>query len=193
MAQTVSNVSAGKPAIGGAVSIAPLGTAVPTDATTALANTYKGLGYISEDGLVNSNSPETEQVKAWGGDVVLTSMTEKVDNFQFTLLEVLNPDVLGFIYGESNVSGTLAAGISVNAKAEQDPGHVMVFDMIMRGGVLQRIVIPHAEISEIGDLEYTDSGAAGYQVTITCFPDADGATHHTYIKKPGAQNGAGNA
>ena len=184
MAQTVSNVSAGKPAVGGAAYIAPLNTTLPTDATTALEAAFTGLGYISEDGLVNSNSPETEQVKAWGGDVVLTTLTEKQDTFKFTLIEVLNADVLGFVYGSDNVTGTLATGISVAAKAAQLPGHVMAFDMIMRGGVLQRIVLPNAEISEIGDVEYTDSGAAGYEITVTALPDASGSTHHTYIKKP---------
>lgn len=183
MAQTVSNVSAGKPAVGGAASIAPLNTTLPTDATTALGTGFTGLGYISEDGLVNSNSPETEQVRAWGGDVVLTPLTQKQDTYQFTLIEVLNADVLGFIYGADNVTGTLANGITVTANADQDEGHVMVFDMIMRGGVLQRIVVPHAEITEIGDVEYTDNGAVGYQVTITCFPDAAGNTHYTYIKQ----------
>ncbi len=184
MAQTVTNVSAGKPAVGGAVSIAPLDTTLPTDAITALAQAFKGLGYISEEGLVNANSPETEQVKAWGGDVVLTPQTGKPDTYQFTLLEVLNTDVLKFIYGDDNVTGDLDEGIAVHASAEQDKGHVMVFDMIMRGGVLQRIVVPHAEITEIGEISYVDNDAAGYQVTITCFPDSAGKTHHTYIKKP---------
>lgn len=183
MAQTVSNVSAGKPAVGGAASIAPLNTTPPTDATTALAAAFAGLGYISEDGLVNANSPETDEVHAWGGDVVLTPQTGKPDTFQFTLLEVLNTDVLKFIYGDDNVSGDLDTGITVHASADQDKGHVMVFDMIMRGGVLQRIVVPHAEITEIGEISYVDNDAAGYQVTITAFPDSTGKTHHTYIKQ----------
>ena len=56
MANTVANVSAGKPAVGGAVFVAPTGTTLPTDATTALGSAFKALGYCSDDGLTNSNS-----------------------------------------------------------------------------------------------------------------------------------------
>ena len=37
---TVSNVSAGKPKVSGAVFRAPLGTTLPTDATTSLGNAF---------------------------------------------------------------------------------------------------------------------------------------------------------
>lgn len=65
MAKT-ENVTYGKPKVGGAVSVAPLGTVLPTDAKTALNEAFKNLGYISEDGLNNENSPESEKIKAWG-------------------------------------------------------------------------------------------------------------------------------
>lgn len=183
MAQTVGNVSAGKPAIGGAIWRAAAGTTLPTDATTALSADFKALGYCSEDGLTNSNTPSTTDIKAWGGDTVLNILEEKTDTFQFTLIEALNIDVLKTIYGQSNVTGTLSTGITVEAKSEDFEEGVWVIDMVMNSNTVKRVVIPHGKISDLGDIAYTDSDAVGYEVTVTALPDTDGNTHYEYIKQ----------
>lgn len=189
MAQTATNVSASKPRIGGAVHVAPAGTAVPTDATTALAEIFKSLGYISDDGMKNNNTPNTEDVQAWGGDTVLTLYSSKADTFVFKLIESVNVDVLKTVYGDDNVTGTLESGIEIKANNNELPDKVYVVDTIMRNGVLKRIVIPCGSVTSIAEIEYSDSAALGYEVTISAKADASGNTHYEYLHAAVANNG----
>lgn len=181
MAQTVANVTAGTPKVTGAVSVAPYGTTLPTDATSQLDESFKSLGYISEDGLTNTNSPETDTKKAWGGATVYVTQTSKDDEFSFTLIEALNTDVLKSVYGENNVTGDTTSGIHIKATTEQLPAMSYVIDMVLRDNILKRIVISRANITEIGEISYTDDELVGYEMTLSALPDSQGVTHEEYI------------
>jgi len=183
-----NNVSAAKPAVGGAISVAPAGTTLPTDATTALGNAFTKLGYITEDGMTNSNNLTSDTIKAWGGDEVLVINQGREDSFQYTLLDALSVDVLKQVYGAENVTGTLADGIVINVKSNIElPEQVYVADMVLKDGTLKRIVIPCGRVAEVGDITYSDSDAIGYETTVRAVPDASGNTHYEYIKA--ASNG----
>lgn len=184
MSQTASNTSAAKPRATGSIYRAPVTETAPTSADSILDPAkFICLGYVSEDGVTNSNSRESEALKAWGGDTVLTIQTDYTDTFNFKLIEVLNKDVLGTIYGVNNVTGSdLSTGISVKANSDEPTQYMWVIDMIMNNDVLKRIVIPRGKISEVGDTTYSSSDLVAYDTTITAVPDSAGNTHYEYIK-----------
>lgn len=190
MGNTVTNVSAGKPDIGGAIFRAPLGTSLPTSVGATLNSAFKCMGYISDAGLVNSNSPSNTAIKAWGGDNVLQIQSDKPDTFQFTMIEVMNTEVLKAVYGDANVTGDLTNGITIEANSEEQKDCCWVVDMILRNGAKKRVVMPCGRVTAVGDITYSDSAAIGYQTTVAAMPDSDGNTHYEYIKGPTGATGA---
>ena len=183
MANTALNVSAGKPKVTGGIYRAPLGTSLPTDASTSLAGTFVSLGYIAQGGVTHNINLDTGEYRAWGGDLVMTYLNSKTNTFAFGLIEVLNKTTYEMIYGENNVSGALNTGISVSAGGDDMTEYVYVIELSLRDGAMKRIVIPDGKITAVGDIVYQDGDAINYPVTITAQVDASGKSHYEYVKK----------
>ena len=177
-----ANVSFGKPKATGAVYVAPAGTTVPTNATSTLDPAFKGLGYVSEDGLVNAIETDTESVVAWGGDKVLEGQTTFSETFMVNLIET-NPEALRVFYGEDNVvvSGD---NITVKQTSAPLPNVVVVFEIVLSGGRIKRIVVANAQIVDrSGEITYVDGEPIAYPALFQAYPDTDGNTHVEYITK----------
>lgn len=181
MTNNAANVSTGKPKAAGAIFTAPYETETPTDATTALVAAFLGLGYVSEDGLVNAIETDTESIPAWGGDTVLMVNTSREETFTFTFIET-NENVLSEVYGEDNVTVGLDDEITVvHSNIDRVPRRY-VFEIALTNKRVKRIVVPRAQITEVGEVTYADGEAIGYEVTIAALPDGpQGITATEYI------------
>lgn len=182
MANKKELATVGKPKVGGAVWRAPVGTTLPTSADGELDNAFNNVGYISEDGVEHDSSIEAEEIKSWEQDTVLRPRTSRTDDFKFAMLEMLNPEALKVYYGDDNVTGDLAGGITVNVNANDAEPMSYVIDMITSAGGLHRIVIPNGVVSETESITYKPSDAAMLGVTVSAMADEAGNSHYEYFK-----------
>lgn len=182
-------VSVGKPHgtggryAGGAWYGVPGEVTVPTDATSVLDESFHDLGYLGEDGVVNTIERDSEDITAFGGDRVLSVTTSRAESFQFGMLET-TPETLAVTYGPSNVT-TAGEGtsqtISVKHNGVEPPELVYVFEFAMTGNRVKRIVVPIGKTGDVDDVTYADGEAICYTPTINAFPDANGNTAYEYI------------
>lgn len=173
MAQTAANVFNATPLVTGPALWAPLGTAAPTNETTALNAAFKALGYVGEDGITESNGRDISKIKAFGGDTVKVVQTDHTLTYKLVLLESLNAEVLKAVYGESNVTVTAATSstgekIKVAKNAKTLPHKTWVFDVI-DGDAKIRLHIPDGQITTTGAVTLVHTGVISYDIEIECF------------------------
>lgn len=182
----VRNVAAAKPFAGGGVYRAPLGTALPTDASTTLAAAYKPLGYLSEDGIVPTRDTSVEKIKAFGGDIVAALLSDESRSFAFTLLEVFAQEVQEFVNGTANVTVTPATSSAGTKIAVQDKGgkpdqQVLVFDL-KHGAKRRRIVVPVADPVVTGEEPMVTGSLSAYALEVEAIKNAAGVRVYEYLE-----------
>lgn len=179
-----SNIMVGSPLTGtGGVLNGPLGTALPTDTSTELDEAYNKLGFVSDDGVTMTIDKSTDKVTAWGGQTVRIIQTEFDCTFKMQFLET-NQYVLKAAHGSDNVTVTAAtesAGTltSVLINAKEIGNSVWVFE-IKDGDARIRIVVPNAQVSEIGDVQFATKSVTGRDLTIDALPDDSGNNAYMY-------------
>lgn len=184
MANTASNVVAGVPLATGGILIGDTTATAPTTAVGTLTG-FAAAGYIGEDGVTETNERSTDRIRAWGGDTVKVVQTEHNVSYQFTFLETLNREVLEAVYGEDNVTTTAATVSSgtlheVQVNSSTLPHKSYVFE-VKDGDAKIRIYVPDGQITEVGDITYSDSEVIGYQVTVEAFADELGNKAYKYL------------
>lgn len=179
MALDAANVRVG---ITGGVRSAPVGTTAPTNPTDAYGAGWAEYGYISEDGVEETFTSESTDIRAWQNGVLVRTVNSKTDAmFKFVVIET-NKNILADFRPGSSVS--TAAGITTTTVKPITP-NARAFSLdVVDGSYNTRKVIPRGEIVDRGAIVYKNDEAIGYEVTIKVYPASDGTLYLEYSNDP---------
>jgi len=154
-------------AVDGVIASGPLTATAPTDAVAPLATGASGftdLGYVSEDGVTETNSQTVEQIRAWQkAAVVRSTVTEGEVTFAYTLIQT-NADTLAEYYG-----ATVAADGSIVVDPTRERPHRKYVVDVIDGDELIRTYVPDGQVTEVGDQVFQNGAPIGYECTVTAF------------------------
>lgn len=169
----------------GEISVSGYGASptLPTDATTPLsALDYTGTGILTDAGVTESTSQEYKKIYGWQNGVLIAALPgvfEKSFKFAATQQTLTN---LGLQYPGSTITQT-AYGVSIAEKAPTIDKRVWVIHGIA-GTILQRIVCPSGQITERGDVVWSNEEITVYDWTVELFPDSTLTYTYRYIVDP---------
>ena len=183
-----ANVSAGKGVKGGYIFSAPVGTALPADIKSKLDASFKCLGFISEDGYVETVDEDSDDIVDMNGDIMDSTNSNRVESAQFTLAEI-KAETLKRMYGAANV--TDADGIiTVKHNAESHDTFAYVLELVLKNGRRWLKVVPHGKSSELDDLTVASSELCQRALTVKYLTDEQGNTCYDYFESTETAKGA---
>lgn len=168
---------------GADVYVAEAGSTGPEDVTNPWPDGWDALGLLSEDGLTESRDQDTTDHYAYGGILVRTTRSKHKRTFKVTCLED-NAVVFGLV----NPGSTADTSDGLTTRAIKVPTtDPRAFGFEFRDGeITKRIVVSKGEVTEVGEVTYSDSEMAVYELTVNIYPDADGVLYYELTNDPAA-------
>ena len=179
-ANTTANVSAAKGVKGGYIFSAPVGTELPTDIETNLNEAFKVLGFISEDGYVESIEEDSNDLVDMNGDLMDSSNSGRVESAEVTLAEI-KAETLKRQYGAENVTDADGV-ITVKHNSNSHGSFSYVLELLLKDGRRWRKVVPVGQSSELGELTIASTELCQRPLTIKYLTDEQGNTCYDYIE-----------
>lgn len=161
----------------GAVAVAPEGTAMPTDARTALASAWDDSGYVSEDGLSVTITRSTTPIRDWSKAAVRNLLTEFGGAIAVAFLQV-DEFAAKRMFGEDNVTVTAATTttsevIKISIGAELPPIEAWCFSM-KDGDARIRVLVPRGQMTDVNQIDFKPDAGNVIGGTLTAYDDGTG-------------------
>jgi hypothetical protein len=188
----IENILAGIAGQGGTPSLAwfaPPGTALPADATTALAGAYLTAGYCAESGLTISTAISSNDINAFGvkgpARTLITS-EKKTGKIAFLETNVVTQAVYHRMPLTGTGSPTLTGATGALALTDgpsRSQRYVAAFTASDGVNIIRK-VCPALEVTDMDDEQIAQGASIQYGVTFTAYPDSSGVSIYTYLLVP---------
>lgn len=168
----------------GAGWVAPLGTAAPAGPTTQPAGLWLPVGAISDDGLVQGFDEDSQAFTPWGlTSPFRTTITKSLRTFKITAWETARVVVQSLQYRIPVTSLAPVSGLTSFAEtASPTPDRRAFWFVVVDGNISRGFYCPQAEVTDRSDVTHKQDAMAGFEWTITCYPDDAGNTvYHSDI------------
>jgi len=165
----------------GELFLGPVGTALPTDASTALGVAFNGYGFTSEDGVSLSKSVEREGIPAWQSTTPVRYLVTGQELTAAVTFLQSNKDILKLWLGSGDFAAAGAGG-GFSADVSVDPvGQQFAFVLEWKDAdIVSRLAIPKVEITETGDVSLARQ-ATSFPVTFGALAPDSGDVLATWM------------
>lgn len=167
--------------------VAPLGTSSPADPAVQPLTPWAPLGAISDDGLVQGFEEDSQSFTPWGYTApIRTTITSSLRTFSLTAWETGRTTVQSLQYRIDVADLTPTSGLTSFAEtASPVPDRRAFWFVVLDGDNFQRgFYVPQGEITERSDVTHKQDEVAGFEWTITAYPDDAGNTVYHVDRVP---------
>ena len=175
----------------GQVSIAPVGTALPTNPTSVLPVAWTGLGYLTEDGASISVALNVTDIMAWQSrQAVRREVDTQEVTASFGLLQ-WNESTVPFAFGGGSVVLATAGVYRYELPTDGSLDERAVIIDAVDGAVNQRIIMPRCNVTDAVEFSLKRTEAAVLPISVKALQPSDGSTSMIYLTNDAASFAVG--
>ena len=175
-----SQVTVGSALATGAIWVAPMSETLPTDATTAIPNTFSLLGFTSDAGVQIAENSSSDPIRAWEERTEVYNLrTEFSESVSFMPIQC-NEDVAKLTWGADNVTTGTGGELTVHHHGRTLEPVKIVIETTPREGIVKRFCMT-AQLTERGEQTMDGTQVDGRQLTFKALADENGVTMYEYV------------
>lgn len=175
----------------GEIYVAPVGTALPTSSTGALNAAFVGLGYVSEDGVTFTVTPEIQEISAWQSrQPVRRELVAQAVSAAFAIMQ-WNETTVPFAFGGGAVTNPSGSNYRYELPTSGALDERAVIIDAVDGLITERFIMPRASVTDAVETSRVRTGAGLLPITLSGSQPADGSTALVYLTNDAASMAAG--